>query len=184
MFEFDLSKVPEVLQFISMLIGGAGLAGGLAFWWDRWRGRIRIRVRPLRMDWDGGGETIGRMFFEVENVGREPTSLRPTVRMIGYWAMGRDGRLHGSEEKIDLHVDVSQRSLRPFEPPAICAIVRGSAATMSTFVWFPRVTVKPTRGARGRMYLRNSGMAQLGALHYWVALIWFRMTGRFPDKVD
>ena len=85
------------------LIGGTG---GIWYWYNQWRDRVRIRVqiieeKPFISD---DMNECSTMKCEVENLGSRSTSLQATVSLTGYTPSGEFRRLEGRIESLDRHL--------------------------------------------------------------------------------
>ena len=64
------------------IVTAVAAPGGIWFWIDKYRNRIRIKVRKLNLP--AGDTSVRRIAFECENVSGILTSLEPTFILTGY----------------------------------------------------------------------------------------------------
>lgn len=143
------------------LLGGAG---GLVFWWDRWRQRPRLR---LRVQDHGVLEQSPGLVLSVENLGAAPTSLEPAVTAWWFWWNSEDRwrplvsrrRLYRLTDP-DLRLPVHERRALQAKP---------IGAWQPVFPVMHRVTVRLTRGRRARV--RYFTTRRVGLARWW----WYRL---------
>lgn len=127
---------------ILYLCGGAG---GIWFWVEKWRDRIRIQVRLLSNPHIElkGDELEVTLQLEVENIGKSPTSLKPYVLCGGYNSEKR-------RNSARFTIRESDRLLPPHSARKFTAVGRVDPAYG---VWrFKSYRVSPTRGGDRVIY--------------------------------
>jgi hypothetical protein len=158
----------KFIQFVLVLAAGSG---GLMYWVDRWRERVRLQARITSID---------ALFFEfeVENVGKVTTSLRHAVRVAGYQQC--DNRLH----RVTNHYEVipPDRTLPSRAPKRMSASgkVRADGTKVDSDaleLLLPRYTFEPTWGSPARVFGRehshlfsirsNKHLPELSIFRYW-----------------
>jgi len=170
------------LRLIALILTLVAGSGGLMYWVDRWRNRIRLYVRLLEIN-----DTF--FSFEVENVGRQPTSLAHQVGLIGY---RRDGSGKAHRVKESYSVTVEDRSLSPSAPKRFSAFRSQSDYSMSAeelAVDLPRYCISCTRGRQKTIYGfthshrhsiesrgadRRGTIPHLSAVEYWRKVVQYR----------
>ncbi|MDO8142545.1 MAG: hypothetical protein Q6358_13675 [Candidatus Brocadiales bacterium] len=70
----------DPLRLLTMLGG----TGGVVYWVNLYRNRMRIRIRMLREKRMGTDNQKTLLEFEVESIGNMPTSLEPKIMLTGY----------------------------------------------------------------------------------------------------
>jgi hypothetical protein len=174
------------LRLIALLLTLVAGTGGLMYWVDRWRNRIRFYVRLLEID-----DTF--FSFEVENVGREPTSLAHQVGLIGY---RRDGSRKADRVEETYSVIAEDRSLPPSAPKRFSAFRSQSDYGMSAEELsfdLPRYRILCTRGRPKTIYGvrhsrrhsiesrgtdRHGAIPHLSAVEYWRKVVQYRFRSR------
>jgi hypothetical protein len=160
----------KFIQFVLVVVAGTG---GLMYWVDKWRERVRLSARLISVD------TL--LFqFEVENYGKAGASLRWQVLVKGYREDG--GRLRRVKQKYE--VVSSDRSLPSHEPKRFAASRKlnevGEPADDNDLL-LPRYLFFPTWGSPARLYgvehshifsirLKNR-LPTLSPLAYWLRVL-------------
>ncbi|MDN3517497.1 hypothetical protein QWY84_07750 [Aquisalimonas lutea] len=119
----------------------AGGTGGLWFWIQEWRNRVRVRVWLLsEQPYVSTAEMDERsiLTFEAENIGTQATSVEPLVSVRAYTArrqrIERDGKVLESE-----------RDLQPFQAKTLSVQVKANPD--HTMLVFRTYHFRFTRGA-------------------------------------
>jgi len=84
----SLSKHLDGLLKLLAVLGGSG---GVMYWVDRFRNRTKLRVRIMQERFGGLPADLHLLSLEIVNIGRDPTSLEPTVVMSGGSCAGCSG---------------------------------------------------------------------------------------------
>ena len=135
------------------LVALVGAPGGLWFWIDKYRSRVRVLIRNVRL----AGSSMASIGFEAENISSTVTSLEPTLRLTGYTVPDRTKVLY------QFTVQGNARQL----PPHVAVQFAVSTAPLAnnpnplTFLWYTTLTVPLTRGGKVRIRLRNAQFERL-----------------------
>ena len=127
---------------ILTIVGGAG---GLVYWFDRWRYRTRVQVRDIGTS-TSQNRKHSLLSFEAENLGKLPTSIRSDVLVTGC----------GTKKerfKYTFCISSGDRNLPPNEPKQF------SAQRPMTFeivgLWYRKHVFRLTRGRKICVRFRN-----------------------------
>lgn len=156
-------------------------SGGSVFYLvDLYRRRARVRVRILAEHYH---KRPPRVRFEAENVGLTPTSIVPSVRLVGFLPRPKGGRSDGFKLRrfeLTFSVKETQRALAPHKPEEFEAIGADPAALMELgFSWFKIYTFSFTRGRKCRVRVRSADKVVLSLCRY----AWERLNFKFRGKV-
>lgn len=154
-----------------VVLGGGGIVGLLTLLLRWWRGRVRLRGAFLGEIYDVNGQTTVQVRIEVENLGREPTSLLPVV-VVSY-LYPRRTRGTGTLEVRD-----AERTLSPVTPRTIT--LAGSLPAGYLFSHFRVFTVHFTRGGPVRLRVLNASGNSAGVLRFNALKLLFRLFGALP----
>src|SRR4051794_24436975 len=99
----DLRTIVDFTVRSLAIVGGLG---GVTYWIDRWRNRVRLRARVLSID-------TGFFEFEVENHGNKPTSLAPSLVVRGLYPVLSGEKVKAAKVKISFDVTKPDRRLEP-----------------------------------------------------------------------
>lgn len=131
--------------------------------WDRIRSRPRLCV--LSLDDRSGAQHAGygtdEIVFEVENRGRNQTSLEPLIEMTALSLKGKE---------IHRVFKVSgDRTLAPFHPKQLVAEDSESIADPSMAHSHYRIYVfRLAHGQGARVRVRHASMQRLGVVRFWI----------------
>ena len=138
-FETIIKAVYPIYLFI-------GAAGGLYFFIDNYRNRVRIKIRNLkeimRLD-DQWNQRKTSIWVEITNIGKHMTSLEPEIFFTGYEPEGR--KIYGVFEIYDI-----SRDLHPHMSKNIQATIKEDIEIFE-FLWFKTYTFTLTRGRKKRI---------------------------------
>lgn len=159
-------------DLVAKLLAALATPGGIWFWIDKYRNRVRIRIRKLKL-----ADTSGRRIaFEAENVSSLLTSLEPTFLLTGYspekkkqtYRFTIEG--NGHERQLPAHV--------------LRQVVAGHNARENLqmlSLWYMILTVPLTRGGRVRVRIRNVEFEPIRfSLFHWERMR-FLLLGKVPD---
>ncbi len=150
---------------ILTVIGGAG---GVVYWWDRFRNRSRLRVRLLSETSATGSPAILR--FEAQNLGSGPMSLEPVVVLTGYTPMKREPRLY-----YFAIAQTTDRSLPPHSPRTFDATSPTDDEGAMGFLWYRQYTFSATRGRTRRVLTRYVDGPLIPAWRFRIERLLFRV---------
>jgi hypothetical protein len=146
--------------------------GGIWFWIDKFRNRIRIKVRKL--GFPPGDASSSGITFEAENVSSTLTSFEPKFTLIGYSPERQKQTyiftIEGHDRQLTSHV--SKQIVGRHNEYENCNLL---------FLWFMTFQLPLSRGRSVRIRFRNSLFKQLGFFRFhWERrlFIWF---GKVPE---
>jgi hypothetical protein len=152
------------------LLGGSG---GLVYWVDRFRNRPRLKLKLVSERFHDDS-TPARLEFEAMNLGNEPTSLEPTIRLTGYTPKRRRRTFEFSIKSLDRQL--------PAHAPKHFAAEAPQAAALA-FLWFKAYRVRTTRGRGAKMRVRTLDHVELPRLRFLGELTLFRLLGKTSASV-
>lgn len=144
------------------LLGAIAAPGGIWFWIDKYRSRIRIKVRNfglVRGDLSGRG-----ISFELENVGNSNTSLEPIFSVSAYTPKRE-------RQRFNFRIEGNERRLSPHDLLSVQGWHNGPENHAILFGWYMTFTLRLTRGRTVRLRVRNANFQQLG----WMQFQWERV---------
>jgi len=155
------------------ILGGGGVFGVLVFVFNSWRTRARPRVRLIEHTYhvNGLSDVPVEVRVEIENVGREATSVERTVAMT--CRSPRKGSI-----AVEFQVADEDRSLPPVAPRTFRVTGRPPASFI--FSHFRVYTFKFTRGGSSKLRVLNSSGRTAGPLKFWFLKCLFLLTGALP----
>lgn len=161
----------DPLKFL-YLLGGAG---GIVYWYDRFTSRVRLRVRFISEEYDIKENPYLKVVskFEVENIGREKTSLVPEVGFKGY------SYEYGDNSK-PLKVPEEERTLEPFQPKTITLTTKTEANY--PFLFYRAFKFRLNRGFAKTIRIRKEDKAELNIFQYYFELLIFLLKRRDRNK--
>jgi hypothetical protein len=139
------------------VLGALAAPGGLWFWFDKYRNRIRIKVLCARFT---QGDTSGRgLTLVVENVGSSSTSAGPNLTVTG-----RDKYRHVL--KLNYRLIVKHVKLPPLDTVEIHATHNDPGSETLFWAWYFVIKVPLSRGRAIKVRCRNAKFEQLGFWHF------------------
>ncbi len=165
----------SLLDVLTRVVGVLGGSGGLMYWIDRFRNRSRLRVRLLREQFpcNVGGPALVK--FEVENIGRDPMSLKETV-LLSALTPQRKSRW------FSFTIGQSDRSLPVHSPKTIEAFAPDD--DVLPFLWYKHYSLVPTRGRSTHVFSQCAGNLRMSIFGYVFGRIVFRLTGKALPPVN
>lgn len=153
---------------ILYLIGGTG---GIWFWVQEWRRRVRIRVRMVNgmINLAQSPNINVTVKVEVVNLGSSITSLEHMVEMTAFTAVER--------EKVawSLNVVGADRSLEPHKAKFV--ELNGVCEASYPFTWYRTYRFRLTKGGDYVLRILNSSDKQLGPIGFFWRSLLFRWFG-------
>jgi len=146
--------------------------GGIWFWIDKYRNRVRIRVRNVKLAL--AGSDLKAITFEAENISSMLNSYEPTLHLNGYHLHG-DGKWKRFEYRFT--EKSGDRQLSPHVAKQIVVKHDEVDKPEIIFLWLMPLTITPTRGGKVRVRIRNAEFQVIGALRFqWerLCLLMFR----------
>lgn len=156
---------------ILYLVGGTG---GIWYWINQWRDRIRIRVRIRSETFDLKEEPNLEVTaeYEIENIGSRVTSLEPTILISGYTPRRQ-------YQQASFEIEDLERDLPPFKPKLFRATFEVSASY--PFLLFRTYTFTPTRGSGKRLRVWSASRRNIGFLRFYFELLRFKIFGTYEE---
>ena len=170
-----LESLQSLLRDNDSLLKGVGVLaapGGIWFWFDKYRNRIRLRIRNLNFV---RGDSSGRgLSFDIENLGSAGTSLEPTFTVTAYSP-------ERTKAQYVFRINGNDRKLPPLEVKSIEGWHSHSESRSIIWGWYMVLTIQLTRGSNVRVRLRNSQLEQLGWLRFHYERLRFKVLHQTPD---
>ena len=165
-----LDVPPELLK---TLLGGGGVIGLLAIAVRWWRGKAKIHGRFVREHYDLKTEpaALAWISIELENVGREPTSVKREVALSYLTARTERGF-------ATLLIEDQERTLAPVTPRTF--LLKGSVPAGYLFSHFREFTVEVTRGNSVRLRILNASGHSAGWVRFTYLKLLFVLLGALP----
>lgn len=156
---------------ILYLLGGTG---GIWYWVNQWRDRIRIRVRIRGETFDVKEEPNLEVTaeYEIENIGSRITSLEPTVLVSGYTPKGEI-------QRASFEIEDLERDLPPFKPKQFRAVFKVPASY--PFLLFRTYTFSPTRGSGKRLRVWSASRRNISFVRFYFELARFKTFGMYEE---
>lgn len=149
--------------------------GGVVFWIDRFRNRVRVTVANLRLS-ATGNQHVRRILFDVENIGPSVNSLATEVVMTGY---DSDRTCYTYRYAIQ----TQSRQLPVHVPQVIEALHNApSSHPMMIMLWFMTFRVPLTRGGTVIVRVLNGELKRIGAFRFYWGLFLFRYFSHVPES--
>ena len=156
-----------------VLLGSGGVVGVVVLVVKWWRGRALPRVRLLGHTYEPNGtyECPTEVRVEIENVGRESTSVEPTVTMACRYV---------KKEKIETTFQVAEadRMLPPVTPKTF--VLNGKPPVGYIFSHFRDYQLTFTRGKSVHLRVLNASGQTAGPLKFWLIKWLYILTGALP----
>jgi hypothetical protein len=173
-----MSLLNEVANAISQydtllkILGAVAAPGGIWFWIDKYRNRIRIKVRNFelaRIDQSGRGVS-----FELENVGTAITSLEPSFS-VSLCTRKRE------RVTCTYRIDGDARRLAPHELVRVIGWHNHPESNVVLFGWYMNFKLPLTRGGNIHVYIRNAEFKQISPIKFYWERLRFMMFGKLPE---
>ena len=128
---------------LKTLLGSGGIVGLLVLVVKWWSGRVRLRGRFISETYDVRAEATvpTQIHIEVENLGREATSILPDVSLTYLYP-------HRTRASAELKVVSAERTLQPVTPRTIT--LKGDLPAGYLFSHFRVLRVRFSRGPADR----------------------------------
>jgi len=164
----------DPLKFLYLIVGGTGGIGGIWYWINQWRDRIRIQVRILNETYDVKEETYMevKIEFEIENMGDRVTSLERIVHVSGYTP-------EKEYEKFSFVINNLERKLPPLDPKKFNAVFKVPAKY--PFLLFRTYTFRPTRGTGKRLRVWSASKRNITFIRFYCELLRFKLFGPYKE---
>lgn len=145
--------------------------GGIWFWIDKFRNRIRVKVRRLSLP-PYSTSPCG-ITFEAENVSSNLTSFEPNFTMTGY----------SSERKKQTYTFriTDDRQLPSHLPKGFFGWDDDAQKDSLLFLWFMTFQLPLSRGKRVSVRVRNVEFKQLSFFRFHWERLLFLWFGKVPE---
>lgn len=146
--------------------------GGIWFWIDKFRNRIRIKIRKLGFPL--GDTSIRGITFEAENISSVLTSFEPEFLLVGYSPERK-------KQTYTFRFDGSDRQLPSHVSKQFLGWHNHAENRILLFLWFMTFRFPLSRGRNVTVRIRNSSFETVGFFRFhWERLLfcWF---GKVPD---
>lgn len=155
------------------IIAAVAAPGGIWFWIDKFRNRIRVKVR--RLAFAVGDTSLRGLTFEAENISPTVTSFEPEFTVVGYTPMRKKlaytFTLDGADRQLPSYVS---KQFIGWHPP--------TGNDILAFLWFMTIRLPLSRGRVVRIRVLNAELETMGFFRfYWQRLLWVRF-GRLPKS--
>ena len=150
-------------KVIVWVLGLLAPTGGLWKWWSVYKGRVHAKVR------DFGPAALKSNFvrFDIENLGKVPTSLELTFTMTGYSPKKQ-------KLKYSFRIEDKSRILQPHVERTFLAAHATPQQTDILFLWYTTWKIKLTHGQPITLRFRNAEFVPIGFFRLQWELLAFR----------
>ena len=155
------------------IVTAVAVPGGIWFWIDKYRNRIRIKVR--RFELPARDTSVRGIAFECENISGSLTSLEPTFTLTGYTP--ERGR-----QTYTFTIDGNDRQLPPHVPKQVLGFHNDRENRIILLLWYMAFTVSLTKGAPIRLRYRNAECVRLGFFRFHWERLRYVWLGKMPSK--
>jgi len=169
LFEGLVSYIASDPMRILYLLGGTG---GVWYWINQWRDRVRTRVNVIKIEpFIADMTECSSVTCEVENLGARPTSLASSVTLTGYTPKGAYTRYQG--EIVGL-----ERDLQPHKPKMVAVdfMVKDIA-----FLLLQEYRFRLTRGWAKPARICSSSKRTVSPLRFYGQRWLFRALGKYNE---
>jgi len=163
----ELSLWLKDYDFAIKVIATVAAPGGIWFWIDKYRNRIRIKVRKLGLP--PGDTSIRGIAFEAENVSSTLTSFEPKFILTGYLPERK-------KQTYIFTIDGNDRQLPSHVSKQFTSWHNNMENRILLFLWFMTFELPLSRGRSVRVRVKNSEFKPIGFFKFhWQRLlfIWF-----------
>jgi len=155
------------------LLGGTG---GLVYWYDRIKNRLRIKIRFLVLNTHLINNKPYSITFEANNIGDMPTSIESTIILKGYIPSIMK-KIKTSRFKKSLYtyeIDSSQNRHLPLREPIQFTAICSSKDYEKPFLILGFYIFTLTVGKKRIIYIQKEGKSQISLLKYlfYEAIYW------------
>lgn len=147
--------------------------GGIWFWIDRYRNRVRIKIRRLSLA--EGRDRNPCVSFEAENIGSTLTSFEPEFSLVGYSAERK-------AVTFTFRFEGADRQLPPHAPKQFLGCRNYAGNGDLFFLWFMVFRFPLSGGRDARVRIRNGSFDPVGFFRFtWERFVFVRL-GRVPKE--
>lgn len=155
------------------VIAAIAAPGGIWFWIDKFRNRIRVKVRGL--EFPLGDNNLRGLTFEAENISPTVTSFEPNFTVVGYTPTRKKliytFALQGADRQLPPHV--SKQFIGWHDP---------TENDILAFLWFMTIRLTLSRGRIVRVRILNSGFEKMGFIRFHWQRFLYVCLGRLPKS--
>jgi len=167
-----MAYVDAVLNYFAQdplkLLYFVGGAGGIHYWITQWWDRRRISVTWIKEVYHPARDPNCdvTLLVEITNLGSAPTSLKPTVVVVGFTP-------ERQLRRCVLEVTEDKRMLAPHEPKTFT--VTGSCEAVFAFLHYRTYSFSLNRGSTERVRIRDVKGERLGLPQFVLERCLFRL---------
>jgi len=155
------------------VITALAASGGIWFWIDKYRNRIRIKVRSLNLP--TGDTSLRAITFEAENISASLTSLEPTLTLTGY-------ALKRGKQTYTFRIQGDDRQLPPHVTKQVVGFHNHPENRIMLFLWYMIFTLSLTKGSSVHLRYRNAEFERLSFLRFHWERLQYIFFGKVPGK--
>ena len=165
-----LEVSPELLK---TLLGSGGALGllALAARWYRSKAKLRGRFVREKYDINNSQAALASVTIELENIGREATSVKREVKLRYFTA-----RTDWSD--VILKIEEQDRTLYPVTPREF--VLSGAISADYLFSHFREFTIEVTRGNSVRLRVLNASGRSANWFRFLYLKLFFVLAGKLP----
>ena len=169
----DIAALLKDYDLPLKVIAAIAAPGGIWFWIDKFRNRIRVKVRGL--GFPRGDTSLRGLTFEAENISPTVTSFEPKFTVVGYTPMRK-------KLIYTFTLDGADRQLPPHESKQFIGWHPPTENDILAFLWFMTVRLPLSRGRVVRLRILNAELETMGFFQfYWQRFLYIRF-GRLPKS--
>jgi len=165
----DISLWLQRYDAVIKIVLALAAPGGIWFWADKFRNRVRITIRQFTLA--VVGPAARTVTFEIENVSSTLTSLEPIFVMTGFTP-------ERAKQTYTFMLNGNDRQLPPHVSKQIVGIHNDQQNRIMLFLWYMTFTIRLTRGGTVRLRFRNAGFSPVGVLRFYWEQLWFVLLAR------
>jgi len=150
---------------ILTIIGGSG---GIFYLYDRFRNRLRIKIRIVETNKHLINNKPYSITIEAENLGNTPTSIEPAIVLISYIPpVVKKIKTTRFKKSIYVYeIDPSQKRNLPPRSPVKFTAFCDSRDDEKPFLQLGIYFFKPTVGRKKIIYVKKEGEQQISVIKY------------------
>jgi hypothetical protein len=146
--------------------------GGIWFWIDKFKNRIRIKIRRLGLP--HRDTSLRGITFEAENVSSTLTSFEPEFTLVGYSPERKKltytFRFDGTDRQLPSHVSKQFLGWHNHAENRILL-----------FLWFMTFRFPLSRGRHAKVRIRNAKFEPVGFMQFHWERLLFLCFGKVPE---
>jgi len=147
------------------ILGALAAPGGLWFWYDKFRNRVRLKIRSAGLT---PGDTSGRgLTLSVENVGSVATSTGPHITVVGH-------DLKRQAFRLNYRLIGQHAKLPPLDVVELTATHAHPENRTLLWAWYFTIKIPLSRGRTVAIRVRNAQFERLGFCRFhWERFLFF-----------